>query len=59
FTIKAPGKFDYVIYDLTGNEAGKGSAENTVTIGENLSPGIYSVKILNASKSNLIKISKL
>ncbi|MBC7388705.1 MAG: T9SS type A sorting domain-containing protein [Opitutaceae bacterium] len=58
FTIKAPGKFDYVIYDLTGNEASKGSAENTITIGENLSPGIYSVKILNASKSNLIKISK-
>ncbi|MBC7387776.1 MAG: T9SS type A sorting domain-containing protein [Opitutaceae bacterium] len=58
FTIKAPGKFDYVIYDLTGNEADKGSAEHAITIGSNLLPGIYSVKILDASKSNLIKISK-
>jgi Cellulase (glycosyl hydrolase family 5)/Bacterial Ig domain/Ig-like domain CHU_C associated len=58
FTIKAPEKFDYFIFDLKGIEVGRGAGENTVSVGQNLPVGLYTVKIQNDSKVSLIKINK-
>jgi Carbohydrate esterase, sialic acid-specific acetylesterase/Bacterial Ig domain len=58
FTIKAPDKFDYFIFNLNGIEVGRGADENTVPVGQNLPVGMYLVKVQSDSKSKLFKINK-
>ena len=58
FTIQSKGDFKYQILDLKGFILHSGEATNTESIGEELSQGIYILKIENASGKRVVKIAK-
>ncbi|MBO9700104.1 MAG: T9SS type A sorting domain-containing protein [Sporocytophaga sp.] len=56
FTLQAPQEYSYAIYDLTGKEVESGKGLNTGFAGNELLPGIYTVKLqtLKSTRSLLI-----
>jgi len=57
-TINAPGAFTFEVYDLTGRLLEQGSATDRVQTGESLPEGLYTVKVVNATKTQTFKICK-
>jgi GH35 family endo-1,4-beta-xylanase len=56
FNIELEGEFSYQLMDITGKELEIGNAENTAQIGQNLSKGVY---LLRIDKGNGFKIQKI
>ena len=56
--IKIAGAFQYVFFDIIGNEVENGKGENSILAGESLKSGIYMVKIVNETGANFLKLIK-
>jgi lysophospholipase L1-like esterase len=58
FRISVSGSFEYVLYDMEGEEMESGKAENTALLGGGLPVGLYVLKIHNQQGTKLLKVIK-
>jgi pectinesterase len=56
--IRENGRFEYDLFDLTGQLVETGKGENTATMGAALQTGVYLVKIQSSSGTRFIKVIK-
>lgn len=57
-TVNAVGQFDYVLQSMSGETLYSGTGENEIQLGNDLSQGIYFLKIKQAGVSKVVKICK-
>jgi pectate lyase len=56
--IRANGSFDYVLFDMAGNEIEKGQGANDLKIGSLLQSGVYLLKLQSSKGNRFLKINK-
>jgi mannan endo-1,4-beta-mannosidase len=58
FTIRHPGKFEYLIKDKVGNTVDEGKGSNSASTSNNLAPGIYIIQIKSSLGTRELKLIK-
>lgn len=58
FQIIATGEFEYLIFDMAGNELEKGAGRERAEVGERLKTGFYMVQIKNTTKNKFMRLEK-
>lgn len=57
-TLQANGTFTYSVYDISGKLVEKGTGSETVTIGQHLTTGLYSISLQTEKGSKSLKVVK-
>jgi len=58
FQIQTDGNFEYLIFDMAGNELEKGAGRMSAAVGEKLLNGLYMIQIKNSNKNKILKVEK-
>lgn len=58
FQIITNGNFEYLIFDIAGNELEKGAGYESAEVGAKLKTGFYIVQIKSSTKNKLMRLEK-